>query len=72
MKRLCKNCKYWEKASFEDVAYECHTPDMVLGYCTMAGQIRKDCLSVAVCIGEGIYGSLITKDSFGCNLFEKK
>jgi hypothetical protein len=67
----CGTCKYWDIHSLDDIGYKCHTPEMKIGICQIASYGSdhtedRDYLSIATCNSEGIYGELVTQDSFGC------
>jgi hypothetical protein len=57
--KICKNCKYWGEFHID-----------LLHYCTIISNNNTDDLASASCFSEGIGGELITKENFGCMLFE--
>lgn len=64
MKNECKNCEHWHKPFYEQDWY-----GNSFGLCCKANddeRIKADCLS------EGVNASLITREDFGCILFELK
>jgi hypothetical protein len=73
----CGTCKHWQQSEGDYYHWLCHTKDMKLGECMMAwpgyspAEQNKHEMA-AVCEGEGIYGQLITQDSFYCKLYELK
>lgn len=63
----CLNCRYWSK---ETNILEEHYDTNIYGICNKAEDENEKIMD-AICSSEGIRGELITRQDFGCVIFNK-
>lgn len=71
----CGTCKHWSKNTVDLIGFACHKDDDSIGICDRAYPDHTEddkYLLVATCQSEGIYGSLVTKENFGCIEYQAK
>lgn len=63
----CSSCKHWVDNHYVSEGYSDRHK-----MCNIANEDNSDGLMDAICSGEGIGGELITRDDFGCVLYNAR
>lgn len=64
-KPCCLNCKYWENDEYVLQGFDAN----IYRVCNKADEI--DGMMQSICCSEGIAGELVTRQDFGCVIFNK-